>query len=163
MSNNALLPSVRAVIQRDLRPTDLGLATQGLIKAGTVVSLPPQVLEALLRRGLASLYDEDIVSDKDIVKMFWLENRSPEELRELPKDFYIRARLSSIKNPDSKITTQLKELARLRLRKILTTIAQNPGYAESREFMSKLTIEEEMLVRLIAPWIKEFMNSVIGL
>jgi Protein of unknown function (DUF1288). len=61
------------------------------------------------------------------------------------------------------LTQQLRELAQLRLRKILMLWAINPGLVESRDFLDKLTVEEEALVKSMAPLIREFLNSVVGL
>jgi len=51
----------------------------------------------------------------------------------------------------------------LRLRKILMLLAINPGLVESRDFLDKLTVEEEALVKSMAPLVREFLNSVVGL
>ncbi len=162
------MPSVRAVLTRDVDGVDLGIISIAPpAKAGSVINAPPNVLEVLIKRGVASLLDEDRVGSEEILKRVWLENRAPSELRELPRDFYIRARLSMVSGDQKSVriyAQQLRELAQLRLRKILTLIAVNPpGIADSRDFLDKLTIEEEELVKSIAPLIKEFLNAVVGL
>ena len=160
------MPSARAVLTRDVDGVDLGIISIAPAKAGTVISAPPSVLEVLIKRGVASLLDEDRVGSEEILKRVWLENRAPSELRELPRDFYVRARLSMVGGDQRSVrlfAQQLRELAQLRLRKILMLLAVNPGIADSRDFLDKLTVEEEELVKSIAPLIKEFLNAVVGL
>ncbi|MGC9153598.1 MAG: hypothetical protein ACP5GY_07695 [Vulcanisaeta sp.] len=166
MGFSYLVPSVRAVLMRDVDGVDLGLISIAPAKAGSVVNLPVNVLEVLIRRGVASLLDEDRVGSDEVLKRVWLENRAPSELRELPRDFYVRARLSMVSTDERSLRTlaqQLRELAQLRLRKILMLLAVNPNIADSRDFLDKLTVEEEVLVKSIAPMLKEFLNSVVGL
>ncbi|WP_252901742.1 hypothetical protein [Vulcanisaeta sp. JCM 14467] len=84
----------------------------------------------------------------------------------MPRDFYVRARLSMVGGDQRSVrlfAQQLRELAQLRLRKILMLLAVNPSIADSRDFLDKLTIEEEELVKSITPLIKEFLNTVVGL
>lgn len=161
------MPSVRAVLTRDVDGVDLGIISIAPAKAGSVINAPPNVLEVLIKRGVASLLDEDRVGNEEILKRVWLENRAPSELRELPRDFYVRARLSMVGGDQKSVriyAQQLRELAQLRLRKILTLLSVNPpSIADSRDFLDKLTIEEEELVKSIAPIIKEFLNAVVGL
>jgi DNA replication factor GINS len=166
MGFSHLMPSVRAVLMRDVDGIDLGLISIGPAKAGSVINAPTPLLEILIKRGIASLLEEDRINSEEILKRVWLENRSPSELRELPKDFYVRARLSMLGNDQKNqrvLTQQLRELVQVRLRKILMLLAINPGLADSREFLDKLTIEEEALVKSIAPLIKEFINAMVGL
>ena len=166
MGYSYLMPSARAVLTRDVDGVDLGIISIAPAKAGTVINAPPSVLEVLIKRGIASLLDEDRVGSEEILKRVWLENRAPSELRELPRDFYVRARLSMVGSDQRSVrlfAQQLRELAQLRLRKILMFLAVNPGIADSRDFLDKLTIEEEELVKSIAPLIKEFLNAVVGL
>ncbi|MGC8607528.1 MAG: hypothetical protein ACP5GZ_03360 [Vulcanisaeta sp.] len=166
MGFSYLMPSVRAVLTRDVDGVDLGLISIAPAKSGSVINAPPNVLEVLIKRGVASLLDEDRISSEEILKRVWLENRAPSELRELPRDFYVRARLSMVSGDQKSVRVyaqQLRELAQLRLRKILTLLAVNPGIADSRDFLDKLTIEEEEVVKSIAPIIKDFLNAVVGL
>jgi len=166
MGFSYLTPGVRAVLTRDVDGIDLGLISIGPAKAGSVINVPPTLLEILIRRGVASLLEEDKIGSEEILKRIWLENRAPSELRELPKDFYVRARLSMVGGEQRNakaLTQQLRELAQLRLRKILMLLAINPGLVESRDFLDKLTVEEEALVKSMAPLIREFLNSVVGL
>ncbi|BDR91423.1 DNA replication complex GINS family protein [Vulcanisaeta souniana] len=166
MGFSYLVPSVRAVLTRDVDGVDLGLISIAPAKAGSIINAPPNVLEVLIKRGVVSLLDEDKVGSEEILKRVWLENRAPSELRELPRDFYVRARLSMVGGDQKSVriyAQQLRELAQLRLRKILTLLAVNPGIADSRDFLDKLTVEEEMLVKSIAPLIKDFLNVLVGL
>ncbi len=125
------MPSARAVLTRDVDGVDLGIISIAPAKAGSVINAPPNVLEVLIKRGVASLLDEDRVGNEEILKRVWLENRAPSELRELPRDFYVRARLSMVGGDQKSVriyAQQLRELAQLRLRKILTLLSVNPQH-----------------------------------
>lgn len=167
MSFSYLVQSVKAVLTRDMEGVDLGLMSIGPAKAGSVINAPSSVVEVLIRRGFASLDEGDRVDNKDIIKWIWLENRDPSALREeFPRDFYVRARLSIINEQGSnnKVSIQqLRELIQVRLRKILMFIAMNPSITESSEFLSRLTPEEVFLVKSVAPIIKDYLNSMVGL
>jgi len=153
------LEGIRAVVNRDIDKIDLGLLSIGPYRAGSVVTLPPQIMEVLMRRGVVTLPDELRITPEEIQKRLWLESRSHGELRPLPKEFYVRARLSLT---DKAALSQLRELIHLRLRKIMIQVSMNPPLAESREFMEKLTLEEEALVKSMVVQIKEFMEYVVG-
>jgi len=79
MGFSYLTPGVRAVLTRDVDGIDLGLISIGPAKAGSVINAPPTLLEILIRRGVASLLEEDKIGSEEILKRIWLENRAPSE------------------------------------------------------------------------------------
>jgi DNA replication factor GINS len=151
------LECIKVAVNRDVDRIDLGLLTIGPYRAGSIVTMPPQFTEIMIKRGVASLPSESRITPEEVQKRLWLESRSPGELRPLPRDFYLRARLST----DRVLLNQLRELVQLRLRKIMVQVSMNPTLAETREFLEKLTLEEEVLVRFIASHVKDFLGSVV--
>ncbi|GEM_PF-6438447 len=126
-----------------------------------------QIATYLLRKGY-ELFRDYKVSNEDLHNALWLEKRSMHELRTLPKNYYINIRLNLVKEVSNdknfkEMITNFKELVYLRLRKILQLLLINPEALISRELLSKLTIEEEVLVRFLSQILKEWVNYVLGI
>ncbi len=144
----------------------------GLVKVdicgSRTLSAIPLIAEKLIRSG-EQLGEEHRIRPEKLVEYYWLERRHG-DIRNVPKELYILSRLSmveALKKDDAKtireIQHNLRELIQLRLRKILSVVAVNPDIALSREFLDKLTIEEEILVRKIVSLIKDWIIYVLGL
>ncbi len=145
-----------------------GFVKVELRSGDTIMTTIPAVAHELLREG-SVLCDEFRIGPEKLVEYIWLERRQP-DLRPVPRDLYIKARLSMYENflrGDERavrnIQTNLRELVQQRLRKILTAIAMNPDIVVTREFLEKLTYEEEVLVRQIACLVKDWLTYVLGL
>ncbi len=168
MSVFEALVNVRGILLRDIDEVDLGLIRLGPAKAGSPVTLPAGLFRILMKRGLVDLLEGEKIGPDEVLKRYWIENKSA-ELRELPKDFYIRVRLTldSMGNSENgngrALLNQVKTLAQLRLRKILTSLVMNVNLVDSREFLDRLTYEEEFLVKLITPLIKGFFEEILDL
>lgn len=126
-----------------------------------------EIATYLLRRGY-ELFRDCKISNEDLHNALWLEKRSVYELRTLPKNYYINIRLNLVKEVDSnknfkEMITNFKELVYLRLRKIFQLLLINPEALISRELLSRLTVEEEVLVRFLSQTLKEWINYVLGI
>ncbi len=144
----------------------------GLVKVDLhgdrLLSTIPLIAEKLIKKG-EQLCEEHRLRPEKIVEYYWLERRSV-DLRKIPKELYTLSRLSIVeasKREDYKtvreIQHNLRELVQLRLKKILNVVAVNPDIAISRDFLDKLTIEEEILVRKIVSLIKEWFIHILGI
>ncbi len=129
--------------------------------------IPAEVPEKV-KRGFEIVEDFKLNYER-ILEYQWLERRS-DSIRQIPKDLYVKARLTLqeglIKEAEKEIRqiqAALRELVQLRLKKILSAVAMNPDLALTREFLEKLTFEEEVLVRQIAKLVKEWIEYVLGL
>jgi len=103
-----------------------------------------------------------------LFEYLWLEKRNLSEIKQLPRDFYIRTRIEIFRNLKSgnenykKLITVFRDLVQTRLRKILNAISISPEIVSSKEFTNKLTIEEEILVKEISNFVKDWINYVLG-
>ncbi len=145
-----------------------GMVRVELSSVDSIESVIPAAALDLIRRGY-SLSDDFRVSYEKIVEHQWLERRS-DSIRQVPKELYLRSRLTmqeklvrGLERDIRQIQAALRELVQLRLRKILNAIAMNPDVALTREFLDKLTLEEEVLVRQVAMIVKEWVEYVLGL
>ncbi len=134
----------------------------------TVHTLIPLLAERAIRSG-SRLAETSRLGPEKLVELCWVERRYS-DIRPIPRDIYVRTRLLMIeaqRNDDTKtirdVQHNLRELIQLRLRKILNVIAVNPDLAISREFLDKLTVEEEVLVRKLVSIIKDWIMYVLGL
>ncbi len=56
----------------------------------------------------------------------------------------------------------LRELAQARLRKLLNAVAVSPSLVDTREFLDKLPVEEEALVREVSKAAGNWLDAVGG-
>jgi len=133
-----------------------------------IMATIPAIAHELIREGL-TLCEDFRIGPERLVEYIWLERRQA-DLRPLPRDLYVKARLSMyeqfLRGDERAVRTfqmNLRELVQQRLRKILNAAAMNPDLVLSREFLEKLTYEEEVLVRQIASLIKDWLTYVLGL
>jgi len=145
-----------------------GIVRIELRGADKVESELPAEVPDKVKRGFELIEDFRIGYEK-IIEYQWLERRS-DSIRQVPKDLYLRARLTiqeclarGGEKEVRQIQAGLRELVQLRLKKILSAIAMNPDLALTREFLEKLTLEEEVLTRQIAKIVKEWLEYVLGL
>ncbi len=138
------------------------------IENDTVHTTIPLLAERAIREG-ARLGEASRIGPEKLVELCWVERRYS-DIRQIPRDIYVRARLLMIeaqRKDEIKLIRDvqhnLRELVQLRLKKILNVIAVNPDIAISREFLDKLTVEEEVLVRQIVSIIKDWLMYVLGL
>ncbi|NPA22987.1 MAG: DNA replication complex GINS family protein [Crenarchaeota archaeon] len=138
------------------------------VENDTVHTMIPLLAERAIREG-AKLGETSRIGPEKLVELCWVERRYS-DVRQIPRDIYVRARLLMIeaqKRDDTKtvrdVQHNLRELIQLRLRKILNVIAVNPDLAISREFLDKLAVEEEVLVRKLVSLIKDWIMYVLGL
>ena len=166
----AYMNDVRVRVMRKIDDLDLGLIKLSNCREGIVINVPEVLAQKLVKENIVELFDEDFVKVNDLDKQIWLERRSQFELRQLPKDFYSKVRLSItqyLAKGNDKEAKQLiqyfRELLHWRLRKILYVVGINVSIADSREVLEKLTIEEELLVKIISNLVKDWINVVLGI
>ncbi len=151
----------------DLYVNSLKIAIQ-LDDGSKIFDHPLKILS--LVRGGASLPKDLKIDVSSLIESLWLERRSVNEIRHLPKDFYVRLRITLVeltRGGDESVLKQyihsFKELAQLRLRKILHLVSISPEALTSRDLLSKLTVEEEVLVKEVSELVRSWLSYVIGL
>ncbi len=156
---------VRLVASRDVPEMRVGGYGVGPLKAGDPIQAPPSIALLLISKGLAQLIQQDFISLDDLRKIHWRENKSLNELQELDRGFYIRARLSMAQLGEQEVRQYeqvLRELAQARLRKLLNAVAVSPSLVGTREFLDKLPVEEEALVREVGKAAGGWLDVVGG-
>lgn len=155
---------IKVIVNRDLPKIEVNGSTFGGYAAGDLVTLPVPMAEALIKRGYASLTQQDLVTLDDVKRAHWVEGKESSELTKLDKLFYVKARLSALSNGQGgsrELMTALRDLVSVRLRKILSMISVSPT-GLPQEVMDKLTIEEEILVKELTRVINPWFSRVIG-
>ncbi|MFP3210121.1 MAG: hypothetical protein RXR16_01320 [Thermocladium sp.] len=155
---------IRLLASRDIPEVRAGDYKIGPLKAGDPIRVPPSVALFLISRGFAQLIQQDFLSLEDLRKIHWRETKSINDLQELDRGFYVRARLSmaQLGEQEAKQYEQtLKELAQARLRKLLNTVAVSPSLVDTREYLDKLPIEEEAIVREVSRIARSWVESMV--
>lgn len=155
---------IRLSVSRDIPEVRAGDYKIGPLKAGDPIRVPPSIALFLIRRGFAQLIQQDFLPLEDLRKIHWRETKSINDLQELDRGFYVRARLSmaQLEEQEAKQYEQiLKELAQVRLRKLLNTVAVSPSLVDTREYLDKLPIEEEVIVREVSRIARSWVESMV--
>lgn len=156
---------VKVIVNRDLPKIEVNELTFGGYSMGDLINVPVPLAEVLIRRGYASLTQQDLVTIDDIKRIHWMESKESSELTKLDKLFYIRVKLSALSSGESnakELLLTLRDLVSIRLRKIMAMIGVSPS-GLPKEVMDKLTIEEEVLVKelikVVNPWFNRVVNN----
>jgi len=159
---------VPIVYLRDVERVVVGGVQIGPAKRGDQGRIPFGILRQVLEMGIASVQREYMVDEKDVVQRIFLEQRDERTLNELPKDFYVRVKATIIAREvaeggrgGSTLAQRLKELASIRLRKIVAIISTSPDVVHAEDFAKKLALEEEALAFILSNEIKDWMAGML--
>ena len=133
------------------------------LEPGQVAELPAYMARILVRSGYAELPDSEQVDLERLRNLLYLETRSPSIEASLPPNFYQLARLSMVNLRGEELreyASQLVELARVRLRKILLSVVNSPNSVEN--ILDKLSVEEQIFARVVSEAVKIFEAELLA-
>jgi len=144
----------RVVVQSGAKP----------LEPGQLIEVPSYLARILVQGGYAELADTEIVDLEQLRNLLYLETKASTTLEaELPQNFYQRAKLSMLglqRDEYKEYTSLLIDLARVRLRKLISAIINTPNVIDS--LSGKLAAEEYIIGKLFAEAVKWFEASLIA-